>query len=787
MANTGFLASLPMDDWSMHPNSDIMSIISDISHDDQPLQPHHAIVPFYPNASNQSISSFNPSSVSRQGNNFKLAVANPDLAGDIGTIGALDTSDSTFPHQLVASSAAPVKVKTASSNIDFDFFPCPGLDIGDSFTGEDNFNDITSFFENNHVDQVSQNYLRPSSNTDNNINNTSNSQNSDINNTSNFNINNNSDALMKEEGLKSFNIEINDTKLDASKNAETIVNVDYIINESLKSEGFEMDFLDTAFTFNANSSIGNNPKIPILSARDNSCRVHKRNYSKPKHQHQHHHQQHVNTNEPKPADEWLSFESVLDDALSELNGGKVGGSTNSNWKKEPYDTSEFDFSNMSFIDKFDSHIETLGTMDTQYLSSSSSSSTSSVLHLDQLISDDPIALPDTKLLDNLTEAAQDSTWHAPCKTYSRVGSPHRCFYYTHVLSRIIHLLKSPQDPSVITKLAVLSLVCEYLIKDAKLTKSEAACKARLMFMNNQFDSNVASISAAAVAALEAGQNEAKVSAISLGEVLESEVVDAMESEASNTAGFDGISNINGVNGINSFSGIADNHHPSSSSLQSSSSDTCLSSKVRQKKAKMGNETILRWLDHLETKGSLETDHRGRHRKRSPVLSEHEKEFLKQVFEFLPCDKRSAKAVRVLASSMKNDELLKQLAGNSASVVVNGDVSSYDSGALEMLSQTGNDFSQEVSMVPTNGVGTINNNNNNNISMSMSSTSLSSSLSQDSPVFSQSLAKMLAAHYAINGINVSDKLKISHATAFGLIGKWGYKSKGHGKKTWYELE
>lgn len=74
-------------------------------------------------------------------------------------------------------------------------------------------------------------------------------------------------------------------------------------------------------------------------------------------------------------------------------------------------------------------------------------------------------------------------WHAPCKLYSRVGSPHRCSYYKSILSRINFLLQSPQDSSVVTKLVVLSLVCENLIHDPKLTKSEAASKARYSFIN----------------------------------------------------------------------------------------------------------------------------------------------------------------------------------------------------------------------------------------------------------------------------------------------------------------
>lgn len=576
--------------------------------------------------------------------------------------------------------------------------------------------------------------------------------------------------------------------MDINDNQMKLEDVDYSADQSPKSQSVDIDFLSDSCIFpDEKPASTKNLKIPILSAQDNKFRVHKPSHPKSK----------LPSSEKiiQPAAQWISFESVLEDALSELN-------KNIPLSLDKFSSLDqglnFDLESISSMAHLGSQPNDLDVFNTR--SSSMSSISSAVLHdkttvlgqSDNLDSDqlslakfdefiqNPLfsELPSSSGSDLFT--ASSSTWHAPSKNYSRVGSPHRCFYYSHVLSRIIHLLKLPQDPSVITKLSVLSLVCEYLIKDTKLTKSEAACKARLAFMNNEFNSNVASISAAAVAAIVVGQTEAQDSAISLGEVLDREVMDVIDSEASCGGGMGGCASSTNGNAGNTFI------------LAPDSSDTSVSStKVRQKKAKMGNETILRWLDHLETKGSLESDHRGRHRKRSPILSEHEKEFLKQVFEFLPCDKRSAKAVRVLASSMKNYELLKQLTDGTGFVTLHMKIPESNSGVgtnhgpssvIERDdARDGMDISHQDDGSECGPTHSPVDGSDSTLTQAAGSTPFPEMM------YTQSLAKMLADHYSSKGICVADKLKISHATAFALIGKWGYKSKGHGKKTWYELE
>lgn len=584
--------------------------------------------------------------------------------------------------------------------------------------------------------------------------------------------------------------------MDINDNQMKLEDVDYSADQSPKAQSVDIDFFSDSCIFpDEKPASKKNLKIPILSAQDNKFRVHKPSHPKSK----------LPSSEKiiQPADQWISFESVLEDALSELN------------KNIPLSLDKFSSLNqgLNFDLESISSMAHLGSqpndMDVFNTRSSSMSSISSAALYDKTtvfgqsdnLDSDQLSLakfdefiqnplfsdlPSSSSSSSDPFTASSSTWHAPSKNYSRVGSPHRCFYYTHVLSRIIHLLKLPQDPSVITKLSVLSLVCEYLIKDTKLTKSEAACKARLAFMNNEFDSNVASVSAAAVAAIAVGQTEAQDSAISLGEVLDREVMDVIDSEASCGGGLGGC-----ANSTNSHAGNTFIHAPDSP-------DTSVSStKVRQKKAKMGNETILRWLDHLETKGSLESDHRGRHRKRSPILSEHEKEFLKQVFEFLPCDKRSAKAVRVLASSMKNYELLKQLTGGAGFMTLHMKIPESNSGISGSSNRTDQGPSSAIEMDDAkDGMDIIHQDDGSECGRPTHSpvdgsdstlTQAAGSTPFPEMMYTQSLAKMLADHYSSKGICVADKLKISHATAFALIGKWGYKSKGHGKKTWYELE
>lgn len=372
-------------------------------------------------------------------------------------------------------------------------------------------------------------------------------------------------------------------------------------------------------------------------------------------------------------------------------------------------------------------------------------------------------------------------WHAPCKLYSRVGSPHRRSYYKSILSRIKFLLQSPQDSSVVTKLVVLSLVCENLIQDPKLTKSEAASKARHSFINKfslnghsssfQSENNMMLTLSTHIDINQCDDNNSSALLNEDDDGKDFETIDTEPFFLLNGHVYDINSIGDNMNEPTEDTTTDSSDHISAPSLPSTQTvsttpdvSTIKTKSPRQKKVKMGNETILRWLDHLETKGSLELDLRGRHRKRSPILSESEKQFLKQVFDYLPCNKRSAKAVRVLASSMKNSQLMDQLKSKDGKVATfNSKISSRKDSSETSFSRKDNTFAKTASP---------------------SDQDLEIDLPQDT-LYTQSLAKHLADYYSSEGISVTDKLKISHATAFALIGKWGYKSKGHGKKTWYE--
>lgn len=468
-----------------------------------------------------------------------------------------------------------------------------------------------------------------------------------------------------------------------------------------------------------------NRKIPILSLQDNSSRVHKPGYSKTKHVH------------PRQSnDDWLSFNMLLQDAMNELTEDQkiallAGQSNVGPQTDEDNQQLQFELESLSSMSQFDSQAEDyphseLTSLSNHPLDNSIPEDTTKIKDEVSLSSKSSFSEPLASIRDSSSSEPSQDTWQAPCKAYSRVGSPHRSFYYSSILARILFLLKTPHEDSLVTKLAVLARVCEFLIKDVKLTKFEAASRARQVFIQQKSSSNVGAIAAAAAAAIAAGQHDPT-----------DPIPIKTDSDHVETA-YD--------------SATCLSTSSSSSSLATSMAPANHNNSSCPKAAKIGSETILRWLDRLETTGTLESDHRGRHSKRTPVLNDQEKEFLKRVFECLPCDRRSAKAVRIVASGMKNGILLERLAAAA---------SGFPSSNSFVLSPS---FVVSPSQRQTNG--------------------------QDH-LYTQALAKVLANEYClkgnlVSGVSVTDKLKISHATACALIAKWGYKSKGHGKKTWYEL-